>query len=88
MSNIKLAVLASAAFVAFSLGTAAYADTAADHQKKAQQGVDAIRQADPPKVQPPSKTPQQISDEQSKIPQAQIPANFKQKPAEPPAPGK
>jgi hypothetical protein len=64
IKETKLAIPTSAAFVAFNLGTAAYADTAA------------------------FQLPKQISDEENKIPQAQPPANFKQKPAEPPPPGK
>lgn len=83
MSNIKLAVLASAVGLVLSLGVAARADA---DQAKAQKQVDNIREADPPKAQPSPKSAQQISNEQNKIPAAQVPQSFKTTSPEPPSP--
>lgn len=98
MSTIrKLAILAGAAII-LSVGVTMRADAddkakkanenTAKNQEKAQKQVDQIRQNDAPVAKPSSKTAQQISNEQNKIPAAQPSKDLNRKSPEPPVPGK
>lgn len=90
MSTIrKLAILTGAAIIV-SVGVTmrADADDKAKNQEKAQKQVDQIRQNDAPVAKPSSKTAQQISNEQNKIPAAQPSKDLNRKSPEPPVPGK
>lgn len=98
MSTIRrLAILAGTAII-LSAGVTMRADAddkakkanenAAKNQDRAQKQVDQIRQNDAPVAKPSSKSAEQISKEQNKIPAAQTPQSFKHKSTEPPSPGK
>jgi len=98
MSTIRrFAILAGAAII-LSAGVTMRADAddkakkanenSAKSQDKAQKQVDRIRENDAPVAKPSSKSAQQISNEQNKIPAAQPSKDLKRKSTEPPAPGK